>query len=70
MCLSHVDTVQNVDKVCLLNEVEYILEKYTSAYFYAITDGKEKFIFYEYGTLIREQSELCTLFLHGVTQSS
>ena len=70
MCSLHIDTVQNVDKVCLLNEVEYIREKYTSAYFYAITDGKEKFIFYEYGTLIREQSELCALFLHGMTQSS
>ena len=51
MCFIHIDTVQSVDKVCLLNEVEYIRKKYTSAYFYAITDGKEKFIFYEYGRI-------------------
>ena len=37
-----------VDKVCLFNELMYINKKYTSAYFYVITDSKEIFIFYEF----------------------
>ena len=33
------------------------MKKYTSAYFYVIIDGKEKFIFYEF-----DKSELTELF--------
>lgn len=44
----HFRLLQTADEVYLLNELMYINEKYTSAYFCVTIDGKENFIFYEF----------------------